>query len=126
MRILVLMAFGSGSRGWPLIVQAAVRVGSSPQASLASRACCDFCSERVFSRDSRIFSETIAAFLDEVGYRAIAEGQIDERGEDERIRLLCERMTARHRLKTYRQLYALGCRMDGIDHAIERLNKPHG
>jgi hypothetical protein len=74
----------------------------------------------------RIFSETIAAFLDEVGYRAIAEGQIGERGEDEKIRLLCERMTARHRLKTCRQLYALGCRIDGIDHAIERLTKPHG
>jgi hypothetical protein len=72
----------------------------------------------------RIFSETIGAFLDEVGYRAIDEMQIDTRGEDEQIRLSCERMTARQRLKTYRQLYALGCRIDGIDHAIEKVAQP--
>jgi hypothetical protein len=72
----------------------------------------------------RIFSETIAAFLDEVGHCAIEEAQIDQRGEDEQIRTLCEHMTARQQLKTYRQLYALGCRMDGIDHAIEKLTKP--
>ncbi len=51
------MAFRSGSRGWPLIVQAAVRVGSSRQAALASRACCDFRSERVSSRDNRANSK---------------------------------------------------------------------
>jgi hypothetical protein len=74
----------------------------------------------------RIFSEAIAAFLDEVGFRGIDEERNDEHGEDERIRVLCERMTARQQLKTYRQLYALGCRIDGIDHAIEKLTKLRG
>src|SRR6266404_7275288 len=68
----------------------------------------------------RILGETIATFLDEVGISAIDGSWNGERGEDEQIRVLCERMTARQRLKTYRQLYALDCRIDGIDHAIEK------
>jgi hypothetical protein len=34
---------------------------------------------------------------------------------------LCDNLTARQCLKTYSQLYALGCRIDGIERAIERL-----
>jgi hypothetical protein len=70
----------------------------------------------------QIFVETIRAFLDELGYQiAGSDGQIDERHEDDQIRRLCENLTARQRLKTYSQLYALGCRIDGIERAIERL-----
>jgi hypothetical protein len=70
----------------------------------------------------QIFVETVRAFLDELGYRITgADGRIDERHEDEQIRRFCENLTARQRLKTYSQLYALGCRIDGIERAIERL-----
>jgi hypothetical protein len=70
----------------------------------------------------QIFVETVRAFLDEVGYQITgADGRIDERHEDEQIRRLCDNLTARQRLKTYSQLYALGCRIDGIERAIERL-----
>jgi hypothetical protein len=74
----------------------------------------------------RIYTETVAAFLEGLGYRVIADGRIDERQEDEQIRLFCENLTARQRLKTYRQLYAWGCRIDRIECTIERLSKPHG
>jgi hypothetical protein len=56
--------------------------------------------------------ETVPAFLEELGYR-IDEGRIDERSEDEQIRVHCQNLTACQRLKTYRQLYAVGCRIDG-------------
>jgi polyhydroxyalkanoate synthesis regulator phasin len=70
----------------------------------------------------QIFVETVRAFLDELGYQITgADGRIDERHEDEQIRRLCDNLTARQRLKTYSQLYALGCRIDGIERAIERL-----
>jgi hypothetical protein len=72
----------------------------------------------------RILTETVPAFLDELGYRATAEMPIDERREDEHIRLLCDNLTSRQRLKTYRQLYALGCRIDSVDRAIDKLTKP--
>jgi len=42
----------------------------------------------------------------------------DERREDEQVRQLCENLSARQQLKTYWQLYALGCRIDGIVNAI--------
>jgi hypothetical protein len=67
-----------------------------------------------------IFMEAVPAFLEELGYR-VDEGRIDDRNEDEQIRIRCESMTARQRLKTYRQLYALGCRIDGIERSIEQL-----
>jgi hypothetical protein len=67
-----------------------------------------------------IFIEAVPAFLEELGYR-IEEGRIDERSEDEQIRVRCENLTERQRLKTYRQLYALGCRIDGIARSIEKL-----
>jgi hypothetical protein len=67
----------------------------------------------------RILIETIAAFLAELG--ATANVGIGEAGEDEHIRVWCERMTMRQRLKAYRQLYALGCRITGVDQAIGRL-----
>jgi hypothetical protein len=69
----------------------------------------------------RIWAATITAFLDALGYRAMAGGRIEERDEDEQIRRFCENLTARQRLKTYRQLYALGCRIDGIERSIEKL-----
>jgi hypothetical protein len=70
----------------------------------------------------QIFVETVRTFLDELGYQITgADERIDERDEDEHIRGLCENLTARQRLKTYYQLYALGCRIDGIERAIERL-----
>jgi hypothetical protein len=47
--------------------------------------------------------------------------QIDERSEDEQIRIACQNLTARQRLKMYRHLYALGCRIDGIERSIEKL-----
>ena len=65
----------------------------------------------------RIFSETVPEFLETIGY-SVTEGQIDERAEDEHIRLLCDNLSARQRLKVYRQLYALGCRIDAIDRVI--------
>ena len=68
-------------------------------------------------------TDTISAFLAELGCGLIVSGDIDERGEDEQVRELCEHMTTRQRLKTYRQLYALGCRMNGIEQAIEKLTK---
>jgi hypothetical protein len=72
----------------------------------------------------RIFSETIAAFLDEVGYRAIDEMQIDTCGEEEQIRILCDRMTARQRLKNVpAAVCPLGCRIDRIEQEIEKLTK---
>jgi hypothetical protein len=72
----------------------------------------------------RIWIETVPAFLEELGYQAIAGGRFDERDEDEQIRVFCEGLTARQRLKTYRQLYAIGCRIDGIARAIDRLSSP--
>jgi hypothetical protein len=66
----------------------------------------------------RIWAETVTAFLEGLGYHVMADGRIDERNEDEKIRLLCENLTARQRLKTYRQLYALGCRIDRIERHI--------
>jgi hypothetical protein len=45
------------------------------------------------------------------------------RHEDEEIRVWCERMADRERLKTYRQLYALGCRINRTDQEIEKLAK---
>jgi hypothetical protein len=74
----------------------------------------------------RILIETVHAFLDELGYRVIPDGRIDERNEDEQIRLLCDHLTTRQRLKTYRQLYALGCRIDQVERAIERLTPSRG
>jgi hypothetical protein len=74
----------------------------------------------------RVFMETIPAFLDEVSHQSIPVGHIDERREDEQIRQLCENLTARQRLKTYRQLYALDCRIDGVDRAIEKLKRSSG
>jgi hypothetical protein len=67
----------------------------------------------------RIMAETISDFLAELGFTP--SGGIAEYREDDHIRELCERMTARQRLKTYRQLYALGCRINDVDHAIEKL-----
>jgi hypothetical protein len=70
----------------------------------------------------QIFVETVRSFLEELGYEITeSEGRIDARHEDDQIRRLCENLTARQRLKTYSQLYALGCRIDGIERAIERL-----
>jgi hypothetical protein len=68
----------------------------------------------------RAFLETVPAFLEELGYR-VDEGWVDDRREDEQIRVRCENLTQRQRLKTYRQLYALGCRIDGIEHSIGKL-----
>jgi hypothetical protein len=67
-----------------------------------------------------IFMEAVPAFLEELGYR-VDEDQIDERSEDEQIRIACQNLTARQRLKMYRHLYALGCRIDGIERSIEKL-----
>jgi hypothetical protein len=72
----------------------------------------------------RIWIETVPAFLEELGYQPMAGGRFDERDEDEQIRVFCEALTARQRLKTYRQLYALGCRIDGIGRAIDKLSSP--
>jgi hypothetical protein len=69
----------------------------------------------------RVFAETVPAFLRQIGYR-VEDGRIDDTHEDEQIRLLCDNLTARQRLKTYRQLYALGCRIDAIERAIEKLS----
>jgi hypothetical protein len=41
----------------------------------------------------RIYAETVAVFLEGLGYRVIADGRIDERQEDEQIRLFCENLT---------------------------------
>jgi len=68
-----------------------------------------------------IVAETLSDFLAELG--VTPSGDIAEDREDDRIRELCERMTARQRLKTYRQLYAVGCRITGIDDAIEKLTR---
>jgi hypothetical protein len=68
----------------------------------------------------RTFVETVPAFLEELGYRA-DDGRVDERREDDQIRVRCENLTQRQRLKTYRQLYALGCRIDGIERSIGKL-----
>ncbi len=74
----------------------------------------------------RILIETVHAFLDELGYHVIPDGRIDERDEDEQIRLLCDKLTARQRLKTYRQLYALGCRIGQVERGIEKLTLSRG
>jgi hypothetical protein len=67
----------------------------------------------------QIFVETVRAFLDQLGYQTTgSDRRIVEWHEDDQIRQLCENLTARQRLKTYSQLYALGCR---IERAIERL-----
>jgi hypothetical protein len=66
-----------------------------------------------------IMAETISDFLAELGISA--SGGINEDGEDDHIREMCERMTPRQRFKMYRQLYALGCRITGVDQAIGRL-----
>jgi hypothetical protein len=71
----------------------------------------------------RVFIETVPAFLDEISHQSIPVGHMDELREDEQIRQLCQNLTARQRLKTYRQLYALGCRIDSVDRAIEKLNR---
>jgi hypothetical protein len=63
-------------------------------------------------------AHTLSFYL--FGYR-LDDGPIDERNEDEQIRMRCENLTARQRLKMYRQLYALGCRIDGIERSIEKL-----
>jgi hypothetical protein len=70
------------------------------------------------------FVETVPAFLEELGYQP-DEDRVDERHEDEQIRVRCENLTARQRLKMYRQLHALGCRIDGIERSIEKLT-PRG
>jgi hypothetical protein len=70
----------------------------------------------------QVFVETVRSFLDELRYQVIeSEGPINERHEDDQIRRLYENLTARQRLKAYSQLYALDCRIDGIERAIERL-----
>jgi hypothetical protein len=70
----------------------------------------------------QIFVETIRTFLDEIGHQITGSDEgVDECHEDEHIRRLCETLTARQRLKTYNQLYALGCRIEGIERAIARL-----
>jgi hypothetical protein len=74
----------------------------------------------------RVFIETVPAFLDEIGHQSIPVEHMDERREDEQIRQVCENLTARQRLKTYRQLYALDCRIDGVDRAIEKLKRSSG
>jgi hypothetical protein len=71
----------------------------------------------------RVWTETIPAFLQEIGCRVIPDDGMEERDEDDQIRLFCDNLTARQRLKTYRQLYALGCRIDGIERAIDTLAK---
>jgi hypothetical protein len=70
----------------------------------------------------RVFSETVPAFLRQIGYR-LGDGKIDDQNEDEQLRQLCENLTERQRLKTYRQLYALGCRIDSVDRGIEKLSR---
>lgn len=79
-----------------------------------------------FDKADGIWAETVSAFLEGLGYHVMADGRIDERNEDEKIRILCENLTARQRLKTYRQLYALGCRIDRIERHIENLNVTRG
>jgi predicted nuclease with TOPRIM domain len=74
----------------------------------------------------RAFIEAVAAFLGEISLQSIPVGHMVELREDEQIRQLCQNLTVRQRLKTYRQLYALGCRSDSVDRAIERLNRPLG
>jgi hypothetical protein len=74
----------------------------------------------------RVFIETVPAFLDEISHQSIPVEHMDERREDEQIRQVCENLTARQRLKTYRQLYALGCRIDSVDRAIEKLKRSSG
>jgi hypothetical protein len=59
----------------------------------------------------RIWVETVPAFLEELGYQSIEGGDFKGRDEDERIRVLCDSLTPRQRLKAYKQLYALGCRI---------------
>jgi hypothetical protein len=56
---------------------------------------------------------TIQHFLEELGARIIVDDEMNENAEDEQFRVLCEHLNARRRLKLYRQLYALGCRIDG-------------
>jgi hypothetical protein len=68
-----------------------------------------------------IVAETLSDFLMELG--VTPSGGIAEDREDEHVRQLCERMTARQRLKMYRQLYALGCRVTGIDVSIEKVGR---
>jgi hypothetical protein len=68
----------------------------------------------------RVFIEAVRAFLDEISHQSTPIKHEEERREDEQIRQLCQDLTARQRLKTYRHLYALGCRIDGIDRAIEQ------
>jgi hypothetical protein len=74
----------------------------------------------------RIWIETVPAFLEELGYQAISGGHFEERDEDERIRVLCEALSPRQRLKTYKQLYALGCRIGSVVRAIDKLSVARG
>ena len=74
----------------------------------------------------RVFIEAVPAFLGEISHQSIPVGHMDELREDEQIRQLCQNLTARQRLKTYRHLYALGCRIDGVGHAIEKLTRRSG
>ena len=48
----------------------------------------------------RVFTETVHAFLNELGYRVSPDGRVHDRDEDEQIRLLCDNLTVRQRLKT--------------------------
>src|SRR5260370_17668875 len=69
----------------------------------------------------RVWTETVPAFLQEIGCRVIPGDRVEERDEDDQIRLFCDNLTARQRLKPYRQLYALGCPINGIDPPIDIL-----
>jgi hypothetical protein len=69
--------------------------------------------------------KAVPAFLEELGYR-IDEGRIDDRSEDEQIRIRCENLTARQRLEMHRQLYALRQRGNGSgrhDHTLHTSNR---
>jgi hypothetical protein len=72
----------------------------------------------------RIFCEAVPEFLNQLGCHISPDGRVEDRREDEQIRVMCDNLSPRQRLKTYKHLYALGCRIDGIERAIERLSKP--
>jgi hypothetical protein len=71
----------------------------------------------------RVFIDTVSTFLDEINRESVSVRPIDERQEDERIRQMCDYLTPRQRLKVYRQLYALGCRIDRINYSIEKVTR---
>jgi len=57
------------------------------------------------------FAKTLDRFLDNFGWGAVIDDEMEDEEYDEQIRILCERLPDGVRLKLYHHLHALGCRI---------------